>query len=60
MTLIFSLLYLVVSLTRNGQNEDGPVSTVPEWAQWLLCLLSPVALAMAVDQVSEIVQLKLF
>ena len=50
-TIIFSLLYLAVSLTRDGYNEDGPVSSIPASGQWALCLLSPVAMALAIDQV---------
>ena len=50
--LMFSLLYLPVSLTRE-QGENGPVSSIPESGQWLLCLLSPVTLALAVDQVTH-------
>ncbi|CAH1795729.1 unnamed protein product [Owenia fusiformis] len=47
--LIFSLLYLAVSLTRS-YTIDGPVSSIPNVGQWFLCLLSPVALALSVDQ----------
>ena len=50
-TMFFSLLYLLISLTRNSYSDVGPVSTIPVGAQWLLCLISPVALALAIDQV---------
>ena len=50
-TIIFSLLYLAVSLTRDGYNEEGPVSSIPAAGQWALCLMSPVAMALAIDQV---------
>ena len=49
--MFFSLLYLLISLTRNSYSDVGPVSTIPVGAQWLLCLISPVALALAIDQV---------
>ena len=51
-TMVFSLLYLPVSLTRTYE-VDGPVSSIPVWGQFLLCLLSPVAVALAVDQVCD-------
>lgn len=50
-TILFSLLYLAVSMTRQGYDEDGPVSSVPAGGQWALSLLSPVAMALAFDQV---------
>ena len=49
--MVFSLLYLPVSLTRTI-GPDGPVSSIPVGGQWALCLMPPVALALAIDQVS--------
>ena len=52
MTMLFSLAYLGVALTRsNHTGPEGPVSRVPVFAQWLLSLLSPVAFALGMDQV---------
>jgi ATP-binding cassette subfamily A (ABC1) protein 5 len=51
-TMLFSFSYLAVELTRsNIIGPEGAVSKVPTWAQWLLSLLSPVALALGIDQV---------
>lgn len=44
-------LYLFVVYTRDFSHKDGPVSAIPPWCQWLLALLSPVACALALDQV---------
>ncbi|XP_064604121.1 cholesterol transporter ABCA5-like [Liolophura sinensis] len=49
-TMAISLLYLVVSLTRT-QTSTGDVDySIPPGGRWALCLLSPVALALAIDQ----------
>ncbi|XP_060574789.1 cholesterol transporter ABCA5-like isoform X2 [Ruditapes philippinarum] len=48
-SMMISLLYLIVSLTRT-YTSTGVQYTIPVWARWLLCLLSPVSLALAVDQ----------
>ena len=48
--MIFSLMYLPISLTRET-SEDLQESAIPVAGQWALCLLSPVAIALAVDQV---------
>ncbi|XP_053402183.1 cholesterol transporter ABCA5-like isoform X2 [Mercenaria mercenaria] len=50
-TMLISTLYLIVSLTRTIDEGTGSVSyTVPVYGRWLLCLLSPVALALGIDQ----------
>ena len=46
-----SLTYLAVSLTRTPGGVDGPTSSVPAWGQYLMSLISPIALALAIDQV---------
>lgn len=51
LTILLSLIYLVVSQTRT-LTAGGYVYDVPPGAQWVMCLLSPVALALAIDQVS--------
>ena len=51
-TMIISCLYLIVSMTRTTSIDGGSVSysiSVP--VRWLLCLLSPVALSLGIDQV---------
>ena len=55
--MIFSLLYLPVTLTRDEGGANGPESAIPVGGQWALCLLSPVAAALAVDQVELLVRL---
>lgn len=45
-TILLSMLYLAVRFAQSPTGE----SYIPLWAQYLLCLLSPVALALAVDQ----------
>ena len=54
---VTSLLYLVISFTRTSVPLSSPVSSIPVVGQVFLCLLSPVALAMAVDQVSGYLKL---
>ncbi|XP_053381131.1 cholesterol transporter ABCA5-like [Mercenaria mercenaria] len=48
-SMLISLLYLIVSLTRT-YTSAGVEYTIPVWGRWLLCILSPVALALAIDQ----------
>ena len=51
-SILVSLLYLIVSMTRNTSIDGGSVSysiSVP--VRWILCLLSPVALSLGIDQV---------
>ncbi|XP_052276886.1 ABC-type organic anion transporter ABCA8B-like isoform X3 [Dreissena polymorpha] len=48
-SLLISTLYLVVSLTRT-YTATGVQYTIPVWGRSLLCLLSPVCLALAIDQ----------
>ncbi|KAK7506756.1 hypothetical protein BaRGS_00002231 [Batillaria attramentaria] len=48
-TLLLSMMYLVVSQTRMYTN-DGIEYDVPVPAQWAMCLLSPCALALALDK----------
>ena len=50
-SLSFSLLFLAVSYTRINNPMGSPESSIPVVGQMFLCLFSPVALAMAVDQV---------
>ena len=50
-TILISLLYLAVSLSRT-RTKDGYDYGVPPGAQWAMCLLSPVALALGMDRVS--------
>ena len=49
-TVLLSCLYLAISQTRSSNSYD---STVAPGVQWLMCLLSPVAFATFIDQVSE-------
>ncbi|XP_060587751.1 cholesterol transporter ABCA5-like isoform X2 [Ruditapes philippinarum] len=50
-TMLISTLYLIVSLTRTIDEGTGNVTySVPVYGRWLLCLLSPVALALGIDQ----------
>ena len=52
-SIIVSLLYLIVSMTRTTAVDGASVSysiSVP--VRWILCLLSPVALSLGIDQVS--------
>ncbi|KAH3769106.1 hypothetical protein DPMN_170353 [Dreissena polymorpha] len=50
-TMIVSCLYLAVSLTRTYEEGTGSVSyKIPVYGRWLLCLLSPVCLALGMDQ----------
>lgn len=50
--MLLSTLYLIVSLTRTVEEGTGSVSyKVPVYGRWLLCLLSPVAVALGIDQV---------
>ncbi|PVD38361.1 hypothetical protein C0Q70_00975 [Pomacea canaliculata] len=48
-TIVISLLYLAVSQTRTT-TPNGYQYAVPPSAQWVMCLLSPIALALAMDQ----------
>lgn len=50
MSIIFSCLYLIVSLTRTMLPSGGVVYSVSPGVRWLLCILSPVAVALAIDQ----------
>ncbi|KAL5018612.1 hypothetical protein ScPMuIL_004334 [Solemya velum] len=49
-TMLISLTYLGVSLTRTYSSTGVPTYSVPPAGRWALCLLSPVALALAMDQ----------
>lgn len=50
-TMLFSVLYLAISLTREIK-EDGTVTySIPPVGRGLMCLLSPCAIAQAIDQV---------
>ncbi|XP_052816309.1 cholesterol transporter ABCA5-like isoform X2 [Mya arenaria] len=50
-TMITSCLYLAVSLTRKYEAGTGSVSySIPVYGRWLMCLLSPVAFALGMDQ----------
>ena len=49
-TIILSLIYLAVSQSRTI-TATGYDYGVPPSAQWAMCLLSPVALALAMDKV---------
>lgn len=49
-TTIFSMLYLVVVLTKD---QTTGITTIPPAAQWALCLLSPAAFALGIDLVSK-------
>jgi ATP-binding cassette subfamily A (ABC1) protein 5 len=53
-TWALSLVCLAVMRTRTGENEEGPVSEVPAVCQYLLSLISPVAIVLGVDQVGFI------
>ncbi|KAL3876747.1 hypothetical protein ACJMK2_034544 [Sinanodonta woodiana] len=48
-TMVISLLYLIISLTRS-YTSSGLQYSIPVGGRWVLCLLSPVALALAIDQ----------
>ncbi|XP_041352800.1 cholesterol transporter ABCA5-like [Gigantopelta aegis] len=48
-TIIISLLYLAVTFTRTP-TSTGYDYSIPPAGRWGLCLLSPVALALAMDQ----------
>ena len=50
----FGFLYLAVAYTRDFSHREGPVSAIPPWCQWLLALLSPAAVTLALDQVSSL------
>jgi ATP-binding cassette subfamily A (ABC1) protein 5 len=52
-TWALSLICLAVMRTRNGENEEGPVSDVPAACQYLLSLISPVAIVLGLDQVGS-------
>ncbi|KAL4218252.1 ATP-binding cassette sub- A member 5 [Mactra antiquata] len=50
-TMLSSCLYLIVSLTRTYDEGTGSVSyKVPVYGRWLLCLISPCALSLGMDQ----------
>ena len=54
-TMLTSLLYLIVSQTRTYEEGTGSASyDVPVYGRWLLCLLSPTALSLGIDQVRKI------
>lgn len=48
-TILISLVYLAVSQTRT-YTPNGPEYSIPAAGQWAMCLLSPVALALGMDQ----------
>ncbi|XP_033748206.1 ATP-binding cassette sub-family A member 5-like isoform X2 [Pecten maximus] len=50
MSIIFSCLYLVVSQTRTMLPSGAVVYSVSPGVRWLLSLISPVAVALAIDQ----------
>jgi len=50
-TWALSLVCLAVMRTRSTSNDEGPVSEVPAFCQYLLSLLSPVAIVLGIDQV---------
>jgi len=54
MAMALGLLFLTVAYTRDFSHKEGPVSAVPPWCQWLLALLSPAAVTLALDQVEFI------
>ncbi|KAJ8299359.1 hypothetical protein KUTeg_023419 [Tegillarca granosa] len=49
-TILLSLLYLVVSLTRSYSPTGEVTYSIPVSVRWVLCLLSPCAVALALDQ----------
>ena len=49
--IVFSLLFILVSQLQEGIGPDGPISSIPVWAQALMSLLSPTAFALAINQV---------
>lgn len=51
-TMLFSCLYLIISLTRKIK-EDGTVTySIPPVARGFMCLISPCAVSIAIDQVT--------
>ncbi|OWF36066.1 ATP-binding cassette sub-family A member 5 [Mizuhopecten yessoensis] len=50
MSIIFSCLYLIVSQTRTMLPSGAVVYSISPGVRWLLCILSPVAVALAIDQ----------
>ncbi|XP_060080116.1 cholesterol transporter ABCA5-like [Ylistrum balloti] len=50
MSIIFSCLYLAVSQTRTMLPSGAVVYSISPGVRWLLCILSPVAVALAIDQ----------
>lgn len=50
-TILLSLLYLVVSLTRSYSPTGEVTYSIPVSVRWILCLLSPCSVALALDQV---------
>lgn len=50
-TTAISSMFVIVSLTTEYDANGTPSSVVPVFVQWLLCLLSPTALAIAVERV---------
>ncbi|XP_052830945.1 cholesterol transporter ABCA5 [Octopus bimaculoides] len=51
---LVTLIYLAVGLTRTYSASAGLIYTTPLWAMVLLCLVSPIAFALYVDNVSNI------
>eukprot|EP00106_Octopus_bimaculoides_P004174 XP_014771616.1 PREDICTED: ABC transporter A family member 1-like [Octopus bimaculoides] len=50
---LVTLIYLAVGLTRTYSASAGLIYTTPLWAMVLLCLVSPIAFALYVDNVSD-------
>ena len=51
-TMLVSCLYLAISLTREYGVGTGSVEySIPVYGRWLMCLFSPVAFALGIDQV---------
>ena len=48
-TILLSMLYIIVLMTQDSSGQ----STLPKWALYLLCLLSPFALSLSINQVSH-------
>ena len=50
-SIVFSLGYLLVSLTRTQLPSGAVIYSISPAVRWLLSLLSPIAVALAIDQV---------
>ena len=50
-TTAIGIIYYAIALSTTYDEDGRPHSPIPAWAQWLLCIFSPIAFALGVERV---------